>query len=165
MQLTIDRFSELSDIKKEFQKATQSIKEELDEHLYSINQNSEEIQTNYDYLEELHKKIDKITARLDTIEMHMTSQQQQTHTVSHNKPQLSDKEKEAFLVLYTSNEPLSYEEIAARSGIPTYHVEEIINTMEMKRIPIVRRHFAGKLLLVLDEKFKEMQSQVSMVQL
>ena len=33
--------------------------------------------------------------------------------------ELNDKEKEVFLVLYTSNEPLSYEEIASVMNCPT----------------------------------------------
>lgn len=158
VQLTIDRFSELNRIKENLGTTVSGIHNELNEHLDSINQNSIEIQSSYDYMEEIVQKLDKLHSRIDELESSMTQPQNYD-----NKSELNDKEKEVFLVLYTSNEPLSYEEIATRASLPIYLMEEIINSLDQKRIPVIRRNFAGKLLFILDEKFKAMQSQTGMV--
>lgn len=158
MQLKIDHFAALSGIKNSFDESLEEIRFELDEHLDSINQNSTEIQANYEYLEELNKKIDKLTSRLDelsTIFQHNINKDQKT--------QFTDHEKEVFVVLYTAQEPLSYEEIAARAALPLYLVEDIVTALKLKQVPIIKRTFAGKVLLVIEEKFKEAQKKFNIV--
>lgn len=159
MQLKIDHFAALSNIKNSFNESLEDVRLELDEHLDSINQNSVEIQANYEYLEELNKKIDKLTNRLDelgTLFLHSMAVQDQKAT-------FTDQEKEVFVVLYTAQEPLSYEEIAARSALPLYLVEDIVMSMKLKHIPINKKIFAGKTLLVMDDKFKEAQKKFNLV--
>ena len=63
-------------LKKEIQKVNDSlklsfkkIKQELDSYLDTINQNTNEIQSNYEFLIELDKKIENISDRLDEITM------------------------------------------------------------------------------------------------
>ncbi len=165
MQLTIDKFSELNKIKEEFTETMGDMREELTDHLDAINQNSLEIQANYDYLEELSQKIDKINNKLDELYSIVLKGQntQQSSIIFPAKTELSPKEKEIFLVLYTSTEPLSHEEIAARADYPIYLVEDIVEALERKKIPLVRKYFAGKSLLLLDEDFKKMQNQTGMI--
>ena len=158
MQLTIDRFSEIQELKKDFKATVDTVQEELNEHLDSINQNSMEIQANYDFMEEINSKLEKLSSRLDDLELAIKSRPQ-----FESSSNLDDKEKEVFLVLYTSQEPLSFEEISARSSIPIYVVEETIEQLETKRIPIVRKNFAGKILLLLEEEFKVQQSKTGVV--
>ncbi|NCC71490.1 hypothetical protein EOM09_08000, partial [bacterium] len=100
MQLRIDQFS--AERSKEIVSAhLQEIQMELDEHLDSINQNSLEIQSNYDFLEQLDKKIEKLHARIDEI----------TQVLSRDKPaprmEYTPIEKTVFTVLCSANDPLS----------------------------------------------------------
>ena len=45
------------------------LKEEGTEHLAAINENTEEISANYEYLIEVEQKIDRLTARMDELQM------------------------------------------------------------------------------------------------
>ncbi len=51
----------------QLQDAFSKIKEEFEDHLTAINQNTTEIQANYGYLSEIDEKIEKICQRLDQI--------------------------------------------------------------------------------------------------
>lgn len=158
MQLTIDTFTEAKKIQSSFQSSMQDIRLELDEHLDSINQNSTEIQANYDYLEELNQKIDKLTARMDEISAFFLKEKKEQQQVS-----FTEHEKEIFLVLYTAQEPLSYEEIAARASLPLYLVEDAITSMKFKQIPLIKKTFANKVLVLLEDSFKEAQKKFNVV--
>lgn len=165
MQITLDKFTEIKEIKHTFSESLTAIKEELDQHLDSINQNSVEIQSNYDYIEEINKKVEKLESRIDDLCLLFekgvnrgTPKPLSTHQFS-----LTNHEKEIFLALYTSQEPLSYEEIALRTSLPPYLVEELISSLKLKKIPLIERNFANKSFLMIDENFKEEQSKLNIV--
>jgi len=160
MQLTIGHFVEMNEVKASVENVLVTVREELDQHLDSINSNSLDIQGNYDFLEELNVKIEKLSERLDKLSEQLLKTKDEK---SSSQTELTEKEKEVFLVLYTSNEPLSYEEIASRSTMPTYLVEDIISSLVMKKIPIEKKTFAGKVLLILEDEFKQMQSEIGIV--
>jgi chromosome segregation ATPase len=158
MQFTLDEFSKFADVKNVLDESVHHIKEELDHHLDSINQNTQEIQTNYDYLEELNSKIDKLSARMDELSS-LFLQNMPVKEKQIQQYRLTVEEKKIFVTLYTAQEPLTYEELATRSALPFFVVEDAITSLGIKQVPIIQKTFAGKTLMVLDEDFKEIQAK------
>ncbi|MBI1969056.1 hypothetical protein HYS48_00040 [Candidatus Woesearchaeota archaeon] len=52
-------------------KAFSAVKEEMEEHLQAINESTDEIQANYEYLLELEEKLEKLSIKVDELQMMM----------------------------------------------------------------------------------------------
>src|SRR3989338_517590 len=87
------------------------LREELDEHRTAINENTDEIQSNYAYIQELGNKIDQLAQRFEHMEALL--QNQSKHSIT--QP-LTYEEKQVFLALYTEETPLSHAALAQRTG-------------------------------------------------
>ncbi|MGM5483753.1 MAG: hypothetical protein ACQER9_02440 [Nanobdellota archaeon] len=159
LQLNLNNFNEVERIKEEMKCNFDNVKNELDEHLESINQNSIEVQSNYDYLEELNKKIDKLEEKMDNVCYMMKNFMHNKTEV--NSEEISESEKEIFLVLYTSNQPLSIEEISLRSSLPVHVVEDTIESLMIKKYPINKKNFADKNFLYLAKNYKDNMNGIS----
>ena len=140
------------------------IKEELDEHLYSINQNTNEISSNYEYLCEVDYKINKLSERIDQLQLFLENSfgfKVDKKPKFKTKP-LSNNEQDVFLVLYTLEEKkgaVSYAEIAKRTGLSEDLVSNYITRMLEKNVPIIKRYVNNQPLLRLDPVFKRMQAK------
>jgi len=60
---------ELSNIGVNVKSAFKTIREEFEDHLDAINENTNEIQANYEHMCELESKVEKVNARLDEIQL------------------------------------------------------------------------------------------------
>ncbi|MEK6828081.1 MAG: hypothetical protein AABX78_01910, partial [Nanoarchaeota archaeon] len=58
------------------------IKQEFEEHLQAINENTNEISANYEYICELESKLDKLSERVDQIQMYLWDSS--THVAKRN---------------------------------------------------------------------------------
>lgn len=140
-------------------KDLQQIKKVLDEYLQSINENSSEIQSLFDYLAEMDNKLDRLSQRLDQLQL----KQEQI-----GKPAicpLNQLEKKVFLVLYTEEIPLSYYEIAAKASLPLAVVQELISSLGKKNIPLTRTFINNQVFFKLERKFKEQQAKENLLNL
>ena len=72
------------------------IKDALEEHLSAMNENTTEIQSMFDYLQEMEIKIDKFSHRLDNMQLNLGQPVEKTSV----EP-LDKIEKSVFLLLYT----------------------------------------------------------------
>lgn len=132
------------------------IRNQLEEHLSGINENTAEIQALFDYLQEMDSKIERITARLDTIQL------------SQEKPAimpLTQLEKKVFLILYTEQVPMNFKELAAKITAPCEVVQECISSLSQKGIPLARSFIQNQLFFSLEENFKERQAKENLVNL
>lgn len=132
----------------------------LEEHLSAINENTSEIQSLFDYLHEMEIKIDKVTQRLDQMQLN-----QDNVLVKSSLQPLDNVEKKIFLVLYTEESPLSFDEICRKTNYTLALVQEAITTISNKGIPLSRSHFNNKMFVKLDPDFKEMQAKQNLVNL
>jgi len=130
------------------------IKQQLDEHLTAINENTGEIQALFDYLQELDLKIEKLSLRLEQLQL-VQSPSPERPTIS----SLTQIEKKIFLVLYTEELPLCYQEIAEKASLPASLIPECISSLISKGIPLLRSYFSSKLYLKLSPSFKELQAK------
>jgi len=153
---------------EELQSIFDSIREEIDDHLCSINENTNELQSNYEYISQVDAKLDKLSERLDQMQMFL---QRYGFSVE-EKPKfncqpLTKKEQEVFLLLYTLEEKgaVSYDDIARRSGIPSDSVAIYITCMIQKGVPIIKRCIHNKMYMKLDKDFKKAQAKENVLKI
>jgi uncharacterized coiled-coil DUF342 family protein len=144
-------------LKKSFSK----IKEELEEHLNSINQNTQEIQSLYDYIYELESKIEKLNEKIE--EMHVTIMDLRNN--NNEKGELNLKEQEIFLLLYTEKDFLEIKEISERTGFKEEFIINAVQELIKKGVPIIRREVKDRHLIKLDDSFREIQAKSGLIKL
>jgi len=142
---------------KEFQTgiktAFTTVREELEEHLEAINHSTREIQSIYDYLNELDAKIDKLNERIDEIQIIVSPVQEERFSV-----QLTNREQEVFLVLY-SEERSNSKDIGKKLGFTEEMVNKYVYNLISKGIPIMREYNEKTLYYTLDLKFRDLQAK------
>ena len=143
-------------MKKEFT----AIRKMLEEHLASINDNTTEVQALFDYLQELEIKFEKVSQRLDHVQL----------SLGMPKPKLSiaplnQMERKVFLVLYTGESLLTYQEIAVKAEVSVSVVPECISSLIQKGVPFRRSFFENQLFVGLEPGFKELQAKENIINL
>ncbi|GAG16603.1 unnamed protein product, partial [marine sediment metagenome] len=162
---------ELLIINKELKKAFNTIKEEFEEHLGSVNENTNEIQANYEYLCNIDSKIDKLNEKIDDLQLFIkhianekTSKDDKKQVYNHIF--LTTREKEVFLALYTMAEekgPITYKAISRRIGLTEFMVREYVTNLIEKGIPIIKKYVNQEVYLDIDQKFRHMQAKENLV--
>lgn len=146
------------------------IKYELEEHLQSINENTNEIAANYEYICEIERKLDKLSERVDNIQMYLESNSDIVIAKQSNfeVKRLSRMEQQVFLAIYTLEEEkggLTYADIAKSLNISEHLASNYVTSMIEKGIPILKRYINSKPYLRLDPVFKTLQAKENILQL
>lgn len=144
------------------------IKDEFNDHLEAINENTNEIQANYEYLCEVDQKLTKVTERLDELTMFLRAQ---AGKLVEEKPTfetspLTKKEKELFQALYVLEDEkgsVTYSDIGRRTGLSERLVQAYITNLIEKGIPIIKRYLHNQVFLKLDTVFKDIQARENLV--
>jgi len=132
--------------------------------LDSVNQNTNEIQSNYEFLCELDSKIEKLNEKVDEIRMFLFPElTSKTHTIE----PLTKREQEIFLILYTSEEKeLTFVDIARQVGLPPSLIKNYISNLIKKGVSIIRNSCSdGRIFLTLDKEFRAIQAKENIVKL
>ncbi|MBW2988202.1 hypothetical protein DRJ48_02880 [Candidatus Woesearchaeota archaeon] len=154
------RIEELEKIKASFKK----IREDLDEHLEAINQNTNEIQSNYEYITWIEAKLDAINEKLEALQLKLSEIDQGKARTT--KIDLSHEEKKVFLAIYKYSDSrrfISYSEIGKRLGLPISLVRFYITNLIEKNIPIIKKYKNREVLVSLDPEFRELQAKANIV--
>lgn len=157
--------SGLNKIRAEFAK----IKHELEEHLQAINENTNEIAANYEYICEVEHKLDKLSERIDQIQIYLASSGMDI--VKKNPfdvKRLNRREQEVFLVIYTLEEEkgaVTYADIAQKLAISEQLAGNYVTSIIEKGVPIIKRYINSKPHLNLDPEFKTLQAKENILQL
>ncbi len=152
-------------LRQEFTK----IKQEFEEHLQAINENTNEISANYEYICEIESKLDKLSERIDQIQMYFTGSG--IDIARRNNPdvkRLNRMEQQVFLVIYTLEEEkgsITYEDIARKLGISEQLAGNYVTSLIEKGVPILKRYINSKPYLRLDPEFKTLQAKENVLQL
>lgn len=153
-------------IAKKMKQRFDAVDEALDDHLLSINENTNEIQTNYEAICELDAKIEKIAQRMDEMQMHFKRAIKYDDTFSdfsHIVP-LNRMEQEAFLALYTAD-GLTFSELAMAVNVTEPIAKRIAAGMIRKGVP-VRRELKGNIpAIALDPDFKDLQAKENLIEI
>ena len=150
--------------------ALSGIKDQFDDHLTAINENTNEIQANYEYLAELDQKLDKLTERLDKLQMFIEQQAgkpvEEKQEFSFEK--LTRREEEAYLILSALNASkgaVTYAEIAKRAMLPEELVIDCISSLLSKQVPIQKKLMSKRIYLRIDTNFRILQERKNIMNL
>lgn len=149
--------------------AFSQIRDEFEDHLTAINENTNEIQSNYELLCNIDQKLNKLTERLDKIELFLQNYGLKTEEKEQFKPiRLSKREQEIFLILYTLEEvkgSVTYIDIARRISLPEDIIASYISNMIQKGVPIIKKYISNETHLSLNPKFKALQAKENILQI
>ena len=153
-------------LKAEFTK----IRHEFEEHLQAINENTNEIAANYEYTCEIEAKLDKLSERVDQIQMYLgaNSNIAIARRNDFDVKRLNRMEQQVFLVIYTLEEEkgsLTYEDIAKRLNISEHLAGNYVTSIIEKGVPILKRYINSRPYLRLDPEFKTLQAKENILQL
>ena len=146
------------------------IRYEIDEHLQAINENTNEIAANYEYICEIESKLDKLSEMVDQILMCLETNSSIAiaRSSNFNVKQLNRREQEVFLVIYTLEEEkgsLTYADIANKLRISEQLAANYVTSLIEKGVPIIKRYINSKPYLKLDPVFKTLQTKENILQL
>ncbi len=136
------------------------VREELDEHRDSINQNTSELTAAYQYIAVLEQKIEKLSERVDELTVHARPELSAYDDFSVT---LSIREQEVFLFLYTCDHETSLSNIAKHLGLTADSVAIYVQKLISKGIPLKRYVDGGDERYALDTTFKEIQARKNIV--
>ena len=143
--------------------AFSQIRDEFEDHLTAINENTNEIQANYEFLSNVDQKMNKLAERLDKIEMFLQSAGMEIDEKPSFKPiRLSKREQEIFLMLYTLEEvkgSVTYLDIARKVCLTEDIVASYMANMVRKGVPITKKYVANEAHLKINPQFKALQAK------
>ncbi len=154
------------ELDKKLRMAFSAIKEEMNDHLDAINENTAEIQANYNYIKELEEKLEKLNNKIDEVFLLLGKYELPSKNFVSDY-ELTIREQEIFVVLYTNNDqtPLSCKEIARKTGLTEELVMENIENLIKKGIPVLKNYEGQHLKFNLDPYFRQLQTKQNVVQL
>lgn len=132
----------------------------LSEHLSAINENTSELQSLFDYLQEIDQKIEKLAQRIDQIQLQTNIPQEKPFVAP-----LNQTEKKIFVVLYTEERPLNCLDLSQKSGVPSSILRDHLALMAQKGIPLDRIFKDTQTYYKLNAKFKEWQAKENILNL
>ncbi|MFO8016243.1 MAG: hypothetical protein R6U32_04010 [Candidatus Woesearchaeota archaeon] len=151
----------LSEMDTKIRNSFRTVKEEFEDHLDAINENTQEIQGQYESLAEINRKIDKLSERVDNVSAMVGEIMSERSSIS-----LSPDEQRVFLLLYMHEEGfLAFEDILARTHFDNDYCRDLISSMLDKGIKLVREVDDGKLYLKLNPYFKARQVRENIVKI
>ena len=159
---------EVSRVQKMLKAEFLKIKHQIEEHLQSINENTNEISANYEYICEIDQKLDRLSARVDYIQMHLGDQGLDIKKNDFDVKRLNRREQEVFLVIYTLEEEkggVTYEDISLKLGISEHLAGNYVTSLIEKGVPILKRYPDSRPHLKLDPEFKTLQTKENILQL
>lgn len=147
----------------EAKEALKDIKKELDGHLEAINENTIEIQTSYEGMNDLNNKIEKVAERFEKIELFLQSHSNFIlEEKSFDVKPLTKTEQHVFLVIYAledENGLVSCADICRKTGMPSYIVNEYLAILVDKGIPLIKKYVNKVPYIKLNPEFKRLQAK------
>ncbi|MBU1976230.1 MAG: hypothetical protein KKG59_07550 [Nanoarchaeota archaeon] len=151
---------QVNTVRSDLKHACQAMRDEFDMHLDTINQNTDEIQQNYEYLAQIENKIDKLVERMDAIEMSMA---RSSGKLPANKINLTHREQEIFIVLYSSPDRITRKMISQRLGFTEDMVDAYLGNIIAKGVPVLKQIVDGNTHFFLDHDFRQMQAKQKII--
>jgi biotin operon repressor len=151
----------LKEMQMGIKKAFKAVKDEMNMHLDTINQNGSEIQSIYECLNEIDIKIEKLNERIDGIQMYVApANDEATFSID-----LTHREQEVFLVIYAENNTISAKDIGRKLGFSDEMVNRYIYNIISKGVPLLRQYKDGEVIVSLDLKFKDLQTRKNILKI
>lgn len=152
-----------SHLREELRVVFSKIKEEFEDHLESINQNTIEIQSSFEYLSRLANRVEKIEQRIARIDLDTSRERREVETVL-----LTRDEEEVFAILADSTRKrqlVTYERLAQMADVSKTFGAHLVASLIEKGIPVIKKFSNGSVFLELEQKFVEHEIKVNVVTL
>lgn len=153
----IDAFAslkyELSKVKQDMGSEVQQLKEECEDHLQAINENTEELANVQNSLDLTDQKIEKLNSRIDNIHLMFNQILWQTKI----RIDLDVQEQMVFQLLCSHNDFLTGTFMAEKIQLPTAVMRETITALIDKGVPVVLRESDGSIFVRLEPEFRKLQ--------
>lgn len=164
MKLNLKRvsFKTVKDVERQVKASFSKVKEEFEEHLLAINENTDEVS-------HLQERVDKLGERLDTIacflkEYGFADGVKREYAV---KP-LTNEEKKVFLALYTLEDEkgiVSYTDISSLSSMNEHLVAGYVYSLREKGVDIIVKKMNDATYLQINPEFKELQAKENILEI
>lgn len=164
MKLNLKRvsFKTIRDVERQVKASFSKVKEEFEEHLLAINENTDEVS-------HLQERVEKLGERLDTIacflkEYGFADGVRKEYTVK----SLTNEEKKIFLALYTLEDEkglVSYSDISSLSSMNEHLVAGYIYSLREKGVDIVLKKINESTFLQINPDFKELQAKENILEI
>ncbi|MFW6046738.1 MAG: hypothetical protein ACOCP4_02990 [Candidatus Woesearchaeota archaeon] len=169
-------FKKSSDIKSTEEKLISSfnkVKDEFEEHLYAINENTSEIQYNYSRLYEIENKVEHLNEKIEHLTNLIVEKNKRSYSDisfnssnvnvenNHSKIDLSLREQEIFAYLYVQNENVSILSITKKIGLRKETIFGYLESMKNKGIGI----YFDDSKVKIDDEFKRIHTKNQVVKL
>jgi hypothetical protein len=165
--LSSKRRNELELVKIRVSQSFEQVKEQFEDHLVAINENTNEIQSNFEYLCEMDRKIDKLAEKIEELNLILRQQKgEDTAKKTFELQPLTSKEKEVFYALYVLTEQrryTTYKDLSKRTCYAESLVASYITNLIEKGIPVVKKYAKRTAYLSLDPEFREIQAKENIV--
>lgn len=141
------------------QTVLEGIREELDDHRAAINENTNELQSNHEYILAVEEKLDKLQARVEELFLLVTGKSSELKVEI--KP-LTKREQDVFQALYIVGEGIpfvSYKQLARKLGISENLISGVMTSLVSKGIPITKKYDSGEAFVQLEPRFRQKQAK------
>jgi len=152
-----------SAVEKKIAASFQKVKKEMDMHLGTINDNSIEIEANYEYLCRFEEKIDKLNEKIEQLQLLIATASKLKSSIEIEP--LSLREQEVFLALYLSDGFVRYAEIAKRLGLTETLVRNYVTGLIQKGVPIIKKYQDKETFLLIEPDFKNLQTRENVLKI
>lgn len=153
----IDAFAslkhELSQVKEDINSDVQQLKEECEDHLWAINENTEELAQVQNSVGMIEEKMEKLNSRIDKVHMMFNQLLWQTKITI----DLEQNEQILFQLLCSYNEFVTSAFITEKTQLAETAVREILTSLIDKGVPVLMKTADEQTFLKLDSEFRKLQ--------
>jgi len=139
------------------------MREELDDHRMAINENTDELTATNEFSNELARRLDKLTERVDELTLLIKGRKDEKNF---SIQPLTSKEKDVFHALYvlTESQPYaSYEQVARKTSLTKGIVMDHVTSMIQKGVPVLKKLDSTTVFLKLDQDFRQIQAKKNVI--
>ncbi len=146
------------------------IRHEFEDHLQAINENTNEISSNYEYICEIGNKLEKLSERVEQMQLFLEANNSYAFERKNefDVKRLNRREQDVFLVIYTLEEEqgsITYSDIAQRLHISEQLAGNYVTSLIEKGVPILKRYVNSRPYLRIEPEFKTLQTKENILQL
>ncbi len=142
------------------------MREELDDHLTAINENTEELESNYSYVMAFGERLAKVEDKIHFIYKKLIEKELlESESTQYSKIKLTVTEQKVFIVLYEKDRGIDYATIEQECRRSRVFIRNQINSMIEKGVPIIKNTINSKQFFSLDPGFKQLQTTENVLRL
>ncbi len=155
--LSASEISEIRQLKCDFS----AVREQIDDHLESINENTGEIELQNNFICEIDNRLTKMEERMD--ELHFLLKNLVTQAKL--SVELSKDEQRAFLILYTHDKFMSTQTLSKKAYLSEDSTGELMMSLMDKGIPLEREILDGNMYFRMNNEFKLRQAKEQIIKI